>query len=521
MAITNSRAPRRYPAQPGQRAARTVHEAMEEEQPSEGATGRGGAWRTLEIHFKLFGTDGVSLQSQELSKALSVRGWRVLSCAGDVPPGAEGLRLPELSYQSPDAIALRERIFSAAPGASLPASDGAALVEEITERAKVIRRRVEDYLDAQQIPLVHIRNLMSLPYNLPATLALYNLAVDRPDIGFLMQHHDLYWEGPNARNFLTPHREVSDLMDRIMCPSLPNARHVLINPLAAEALHARKGLDGTVIPDGFDFGRDVPPIDELAFRGRLKVLAGDPRPVGADDLVVAMPARVAINKAIELAIQFVARLDRERVALQNAPEGLGLNRRRFSADSSVVLLLPQGEDLEDNRQYFETLLAYARRSRVKLAYGGNIVVPDRRFRHGDPDRYPFYGTYRAADLVCYPPEHEGFGNQAIETVWARRPLVVLEYPVFRRFVRNHIPHYISLGVTGQLRRLDEFAGLHQLDDEVLDVAVKTAIALLMDHDLEKRWADENFTELRAFCGMDTVAAQYIRLYTELKGNAGA
>ena len=403
----------------------------------------------------------------------------------------------------------------------MPASDGAALVEEITERAKVIRRRVEDYLDAQQIPLVHIRNLMSLPYNLPATLALYDLAVDRPDIGFLMQHHDLYWEGPNAGNFLTPHREVSVLMDRIMCPSLPNARHVLINPLAAEALHARKGLDGTVIPDGFDFGRDVPPIDELAFRGRLEVLAGDPRPVGADDLVVAMPARVAINKAIELAIQFAARLDRERATLQNAPEGLGLNRRRFSADSSVVLLLPQGEDLQDNRQYFETLLAYARRSQVKLAYGGNIVVPDRRFRHGDPDRYPFYGTYRAADLICYPPEHEGFGNQAIETVWARRPLAVLEYPVFKQFVRHHIPHYISLGDTGQLRRLEGFAGLHQLDDEVLDMAVKTAIALLMDHDLEKRWADENFTELRAFCGIDTVTAQYVRLYTELKGNAGA
>src|SRR5512142_97452 len=85
----------------------------------------------------------------------------------------------------------------------------------------------------------------------------------------------------NARNFLTPYRQVSDLMDRIMCPPLPNARHVLINPLAAEALHARKGLDGTVVPDGFDFDRDVPPIDELAFRSKLQVLAGDPRPVGA------------------------------------------------------------------------------------------------------------------------------------------------------------------------------------------------------------------------------------------------
>lgn len=117
-------------------------------------------------------------------------------------------------------------------------ADGAALVDEITQRATVIRRRVEDYVDAHQIPLPHIRNVMSLPYNLPATLALYDLAVERPDIGFLTQHHDIYWECPNARNFLSPHRHVSELMDRIMCPSLPNARHVLINPLAAEALKA-------------------------------------------------------------------------------------------------------------------------------------------------------------------------------------------------------------------------------------------------------------------------------------------
>ena len=475
--------------------------------------------RTLEVHFKLFGTDGVSLQSQELSKALSARGWRVLPCACDVPPHAEGLRLPELSYQSPDAIALRKRIFPASGGSS-PVPDGAALVDEITGRARVIRRRVEEYVNAHQIRLLHIRNLMSLPYNLPATLALYDLAVDRPDLGFLLQHHDIYWEGPNAQNFLTPHRQVGDLMDRIMCPSLPNARHVLINPLAAEALRARKGLDGTVVPDGFDFGRDVPPIDELAFRSRLQVLAGHPRPVGAEDLVVAMPARIAVNKAIELAIQFVAGLNRERATLESTPEGLGLRRRRFSADSSVVLLLPQGEDLEDNRPYFERLVAYARHSKIKLAYGGNIVVPDRRFRQGDPDRYPFYGTYQAVDLVCYPPEHEGFGNQAIEAVWAKRPLAVLAYPVFKRFVRQHIPHYISLGDTEQLTRLNEFGGLHQLRRDILDRAVKTAITLLMDHNLEKRWTDENFTELSAFCGMDNVAAKYIRLYTELNRRAG-
>ena len=189
MANTKGRVPGQYPAQPRQQAVRTVHGAPPEEQQSPGvAADRGGAGRrTLEIHFKLFGTDGVSLQSQELSKALSVRGWRVMFCACDVPAGAEGLRLPRdsLTSRRMQSRCVR-RIFSPAPGASLPVSDGAALVDEITGRARVIRRQVEDYVDAQQIPLLHIRNVMSLPYNLPATLALYNLAVERPDIGFLM-----------------------------------------------------------------------------------------------------------------------------------------------------------------------------------------------------------------------------------------------------------------------------------------------------------------------------------------------
>ena len=480
-----------------------------------GAAGK----RTLEVHFKLFGTDGVSLQSQELSKALGARGWRVSSCACDVPPHAGGLRLPELSYQSPDAVALRERIFAGAPGDGAAEPDGSALVQEITERAEVIRRRVEEYVDAHQIPLLHIRNVMSLPYNLPAALAFYRLAVERPDLGFLMQHHDIYWEGPNAKTFLTPYRQVSELMSRIMCPSLPNARHVLINPIAAEALHAEKGLDGTVVPDGFDFSRTVPPIDDRTFRGRLEVLTGDPRPVGPDDLLVAMPARIAINKAVELAIQFVAGLERQRAALAAAPGGLGVHRRRFTAGSAIALVLPQGEDLQDSRTYFDRLVAYARHCGIKLVYGGNVVVPDQRYQPGDACHYPFYSTYQAADLVCYSSEHEGFGNQAIETIWARRPLAVLEYPVFKQFVRVHVPHYISLGDTGQLGRLDDFGGLHQLRPDILDDAVKRAVSLLADHHLEERWAEENFTELRAFCGMDVVAAEYIRLYTDLRETA--
>jgi mannosylglucosylglycerate synthase len=478
---------------------------------------RAGSRATMEVHFKLFGTDGVSLQSQELSTALRARGWSVHPCACDVPAQSDGLRLPELSYQSPDAVELRGRIFppAAEHSRSSWSSAGEALVEEISDRARPIRRQVEAYLDSHTIPVLHIRNLMSLPYNLPATLAFHDLAVDRPDLGFLMQHHDLYWEGPNATNFQSPYREITDLMDRIMCPSLPNARHVVINPIAADALRVKKRIEATVVPDGFDFDRDVAVIDQGGFRSRLEILAGDGQPLGTHDLVVAMPARVAINKAIELAIQFVAGLERKRLALQDVSGGIGVQRRRFGPASRIALLLPQGEDLDDNRDYFERLVAYAKSMRITLAYGGNVVVPDRRSQPGDPDHYPFYSTYQAVDMVCYPPEHEGFGNQAIEAVWARRPLAVLEYPVFKRYVRDHIPHYISLGDVAQLGRLEEFGGLHQLSADVLDPAVDAAITVLKDHDLERKWTDENFTVLREFCGIGTVAATYMRLYGDL------
>jgi hypothetical protein len=470
----------------------------------------------MEVHFKLFGTDGVSLQSQELTRALRKRGWQVHSCASDVPDDADGLRVPELSYQSDDAIALRQWLFQPDPGAGGQRS-GRDLLEQIVERARVIRQRVGEYADDHGIRLLHVRNITSLPYNLAATLAFHQLVEERPDVQFVLQHHDLYWEGPNARNFDTPHQEIADLIARITCPDRPNTTHVLINPIAASALRERKGIEGVVIPDGFDFDRDVTIIDEATFRNRLEVLTGNRAHVGPDDLVVAMPARVAINKAIELAIQFVAGLEARRAEIEDAPGGLGAGARRLTATGKIVLLLPQGEDLDENRDYFERLVAYAAYMGVTLAYGGNVVVPDRRFTPADREHFPFYSTYQAIDLVCYTPEHEGFGNQAIEAVWAKRPLALLEYPVFEVFVRTHVPHYISLGNVGGLGRLEEFGGLHLLREDVLQRALDAAIAVLKDHALERHWVEENAISLRHFCGIDTVCEQYVALYDAARG----
>ena len=99
--------------------------------------------------------------------------------------------------------------------------------------------------------------------------------------------------------------------------------------------------------------------------------------------------------------------------------------------------------------------------------------------------------------------------------------MVLEYPVFKRFVRQHIPHFISLGDTEHLERLEQFGGLHLLSSAICDRAVEAAISLLRNHDLERTWVDEDFRALRAFCGIEAVAEAYIRLYAELEAHGAS
>ena len=109
-----------------------------------------------------------------------------------------------------------------------------------------------------------------------------------------------------------------------------------------------------------------------------------------------------------------------------------------------------------------------------------MVVPDQKFAVGDRNQFAFYSTYQTFDLVCYPSEHEGSGNQAMETIWARLPLVVLEYPVFKVFLRQHIPNYVSLGDVAGLLRPVSLRGLYQLPEEALGRALQQAITVLKD-----------------------------------------
>jgi mannosylglucosylglycerate synthase len=71
-------------------------------------------------------------------------------------------------------------------------------------------------------------------------------------------------------------------------------------------------------------------------------------------------------------------------------------------------------------------------------------------------------AYAAADVVVFPSTVEGFGNPVIETVAARRPLVVGHYPVLDEILAHGFD-FFALDEPEAVAKL-----LGQPDDDLLD-----------------------------------------------------
>lgn len=226
------------------------------------------------------------------------------------------------------------------------------------------------------VDLVVVENLCSLPLNPGALATVARVLAGRPAV---LHHHDLPWQRRRFRGWPPP-------------PTDPAWAHVTINEISRRQL-ARHGIEATVIHNTFD--PDPPAGDRAATRRRLGL--------APDDLLVCQPTRALPRKNVPGAIAHAAAL----AAL--------LPDRR-----TVYWLLGPAEDGYDS----------------ELA--GALAASPVRSIHGSPDGSPLVvaDAYAACDVVTLPSWWEGFGNPAIESALARRPLVVGPYPVARELAAN-------------------------------------------------------------------------------------
>ena len=106
------------------------------------------------LHYKVGGTDGVSLEIDKWGRVLEEMGHRVHLCAGDLG-GIEGTRIEELYHHRPDVERLNYNTFHTL-------SDFAGEAEyraEVECLARAIERRVRDFVERKGVDFLIPQNI--------------------------------------------------------------------------------------------------------------------------------------------------------------------------------------------------------------------------------------------------------------------------------------------------------------------------------------------------------------------------
>lgn len=442
--------------------------------------------RTIGIfHYKVGGTDGVSLEIDKWKRVLEEMGHTVHLCGGDLGT-AEGTLIPELFHHRPDAKRLYTNTFEALR--DYP-NEGAYRAE-LYGLAAVIELGIRDLVAARGIDLLIPQNIWSVAASPPVAIAMARVMRDL-QLPALAHNHDFYWERTGGVALTCA--SAIELADRYLPPRDSLARHVVINSLAQRQLLERKGIQATVVPNVFDF--DAPPWAADPYNSDLKTRIG----LRDEDVIILQATRVVGRKGIELAVDFVRALDTPERRARLEERGL-YDGRHFSANSRIVLVLAGYLQDDVTGTYVRNLRQKIDRSGIDALFIAEHVESERQTRAGTKI-YSLWDTYVHADLVTYPSLWEGWGNQFLEALRARLPIMVFEYPVYRADIGDKGFQVISLGSEVQGR---DSLGLAQVAPEIIETAADQAVELLTDRDLRAKVVDHNFAAARRHYSLDSL-----------------
>jgi glycosyltransferase involved in cell wall biosynthesis len=361
---------------------------------------------------------------------------------------------------------------------------------ELYRQAEIIVGQLRGFIREKSIDFLIPQNVWSVAVNPPAAIALTRVMCEF-QLPALAHHHDFYFERTGGIS-LTCNTAI-ELADLYLPPRGPLVKHVVINSLARRQLLERKGLPAAIVPNVFDF--DAPPWELDDFNRDLRRRIG----LREDDVMVLQATRIVARKGIELAVDFVHALNspERRAALKE--HGL-YDGRPFTDDSRIVLVLA-GHSLDDVTGDYRNLLAQKAESLgVEAIFIERMVGESRTIVNGEKI-YSLWDTYVHADFISYPSLWEGWGNQLLEALRAKVPLMLFEYPVYQQDIKSKGLQVVSL--SSEIAGRDE-DGLVSVPLEVLHAAADQAVTLLTDTELRQQTVDYNYRLGKKHFSMDAL-----------------
>ncbi len=426
------------------------------------------------FHNALGKTDGVSLEVDKWKLVLERMGHTVFYCAGndDVP---HVHCIPELSF-------LHSESYKILRNATVKLVDFTEreLEDAIWRQKDVIKRQLLAFIETNKIDVLIPNNLMSVGYHLPALIALWEV-IQETGLPTISHNHDFYFEESGE---VHPTCNVAqNILDTYAPANFPHVQNLVINRLAQRALKEKKGIDALVVPNVFDFDQPAWKRDEYnaSFCSDMGI--------GEDDLVFLQATRVMNRKGIELAIDVVGALGTP--AMRQRLEGKILyNGKMFTKDTHIVLLcVGRIEKFGATDNYVDMLKDRAKEKGVDIRFVGDYVKHSRGEKNGRKV-YSLWDSYVYADMVTYPSYWEGWGNQFIEAVFAKLPILLFEYPVYVSDLRQDGFKTVSLGDTLDGR---DHRGLAVVKEETIQRAAEEIVDILLSLDRYREMIEHNFS----------------------------
>jgi glycosyltransferase involved in cell wall biosynthesis len=207
--------------------------------------------------------------------------------------------------------------------------------------------------------------------------------------------------------------------------------------------------------------------------------------------------RIVPRKGIELAID----VTREFAALRHRLEENELfDGRPFTPKSRIVLVLAGYARDDDTGAYVRKLNEKAAANGVDLLFIEEWIASERGSTNGHKI-YSLWDAYVFADLVTYPSLWEGWGNQFLEAVRAKLPIVLFEYPVYRADIRDKGFEVISLGAEVAGR---DSAGLARVPHATIQKAADQALDVLSGPIARQRMVQKNLQLGQRYYSMNTL-----------------
>lgn len=379
-------------------------------------------------HFRVGETDGVSLEMDKWAAVLERIGHTAVFIAGS---RGNTLRqtyiIDELNYQSVKNAGLKSAFYC-----NLDSYSEESLRNEILQTAESIEVQLIDIIEKQRIDLLIPNNIFSLGHDIAAAIG-FLAAIQKTGIRVVCHHHDFWWEPSRPHYFKQTTMWGWEVMDKYFVPRFDDSRfrHCVINSLAQKEFRKRYGINAVVVPNVFDFS--APPWREDEYNSTFRSDLG----LSDNDILILQATRVTNRKAIELAVDVVELLNTERCI-----DKLNIRDRRF-----VLAVVGVHEGING---YVENLVQYIESRDARVIINDKLVEHSRRIQDGRKI-YSLWDAYVYADLITYPSIQEGWGNQFLEGVFARVPIVLFEYDVYQTDIGVKGFDVISLGDRYDLR----------------------------------------------------------------------